>query len=157
MNRDGVVLSPSLTEIYEPGCSYLYQCSDTPLSLTPSVISAFFDYKDGPHGTSGNYVGRRSVDDNNQPIIPALTWFDGKKNQLNFGNGSPDYDGNGAGSRYGYPFPQDLFPVVMCFHHNRWTQSNNTTDKKCACVSWNGNVFWTIPVWEHSVNKNIPP
>ena len=45
----------------------------------------------------------------------------------------------------------------MCFHHNLWTVSNNKTDKKCPCVSWNGNVFWTIPFWEHNVNPAIPP
>ncbi len=156
MNRDGVALSPQLTELYETGCSYLYQCSETPLTYgaSPATVGWFFDYRDG----SGNYVGKRSVDSvTSQPVVPALTWYDGKKNQLLFGNTSADYDGSGVGSRYGNPFPADLFPIIMCFHHNRWTPANNTSDAKCACVSWNGNVFWTIPKWENAVNSRIPP
>jgi prepilin-type N-terminal cleavage/methylation domain-containing protein len=150
-------LGPPLSDLYESGCSYLYQCSDTLLGDTDNsgYKSWFFDFTDSNSGGgTGNPVGAQTT---GPDAVPIANWAVGKKNQLENGNCSADYVPGSAGTRFGYAFPADLFPIVMCFHHNAWTTVNNKTDRKCCCVSWNGNVFWTIPLWEHETSPRIPP
>jgi hypothetical protein len=162
----GAPLAPLLRYLHEKdandvGCSYLYQCSEEVLQQSfnepetgsyGNQVKWFLNYE----GAGGTPVGRQLA------AGETATWGEGKANQLVVGNASPDYTEDAAGNalsgvRYGYPFPADLFPVIMCFHHHRWTAANNKTDAKALCVSWNGNVFWSIPKWEHSINPGIPP
>jgi prepilin-type N-terminal cleavage/methylation domain-containing protein len=132
MGRGGP-LQPELTELYEPGCSYLYQCSGVQLD---SVTTGWF--------FSSGY-GRQ--------LLPneVVTWADGKKNQQQFGNAI----GTTATPR-GAPFPTSFFPVLSCFWHNKWGPTNIHVDPRVVSVSWDGNVFWHIPFWEHQVNPVIP-
>lgn len=135
MNRGGA-LNPILTELYETNSSYLYQCSS--VELDASTFGWFF------WGDAGRQASLTDV--------PAMTWADGKRNQQESGN----CPGPTIATPHGAPFPPDLFPVISCFWHNQWTPANTKTDRKVVSVSFNGNVFWHIPFWEHEVNPLIP-
>lgn len=134
MNRGGP-LTPVLTELYETGSSYLYQCSAVELD---STTFPWFFWSD---------AGRQA----NLSDVPAMTWADGKRNQQEAGN----CPGTNP-SEHGAPFPADLFPIISCFWHQKWTPANTKTDRKVVSVSFNGNVLWHIPFWEHEVNGVIP-
>ncbi len=126
-----------LSYLYEPGCSWMFEASDRPLNS--SQISWFF------------YPPEFGVPTG----IPNPTWADGKKNQQRFGNPMSNPPATQV-SPYGDPFPPDLFPVIRCYHHHKWTVGNDKTDRKVQNLSWNNNVFWSIPYWEHEVNSAIP-
>ena len=79
--------------------------------------------------------------------VPKKTWFDGKRYQLANGNTNTSTKAR---------FPPSLFPIIRSFWHHTWTKSNMRTDRKVLCLSWNLEVFWSIPFWEHDVNPNIP-
>lgn len=80
---------------------------------------------------------------------PAPTWAQGKYNQLM--NGNPDT----TGTVYSGRFPPAKFPIIRCFWHNQWTSQNRRTTKKVKNVSWELNVFESIPYWEHDANPDI--
>jgi prepilin-type N-terminal cleavage/methylation domain-containing protein len=80
---------------------------------------------------------------------PAPTWAQAKYNQLM--NGNPDT----GGTVYSGRFPPALFPIIRCFWHNQWTTQNRRTTKKVKNVSWELNVFESIPYWEHEANPDI--
>jgi prepilin-type N-terminal cleavage/methylation domain-containing protein len=135
MNRNRLDPINTLTELWEPGSSFLYECSNVELT-SPGTQEWFF--------LPG--YGRQLA------VGEVATWADGKRNQLESGN-APGTDPSIRGA----PFPADLFPIVSCFWHHQW---NGTTEektlRKVVSVSWNGNVFWHMPYWEHEVNPNIP-
>ena len=79
----------------------------------------------------------------------APTWAQAKYNQLM--NGNPD----STGSTYSGRFPPALFPIIRCFWHVQWTTQNRRTTKKVKNVSWELNVFDSIPYWEHEANPDI--
>jgi len=68
-------------------------------------------------------------------IPPLGTWFEGKKYQLGFGNG-------------GDKFSSSRMPLVRCYWHHIWTSPNLKTDAKVINVTWDGNVWKSIPFWE---------
>jgi prepilin-type N-terminal cleavage/methylation domain-containing protein len=80
---------------------------------------------------------------------PAPTWAQAKYNQLM--NGNPDSSGNVYSGR----FPPALFPIIRCFWHHEWNTRNRRTAKKVKNVSWELNVFESIPYWEHEANPDI--
>jgi prepilin-type N-terminal cleavage/methylation domain-containing protein len=77
------------------------------------------------------------------------TWAAAKYNQLMKGN--PD----SAGRVYSGRFPPALFPIIRCFWHAQWTTVDRKTTKKVKNVSWELNVFESIPYWEHDANPEI--
>jgi len=80
---------------------------------------------------------------------PAPTWAQAKYNQMMKGNP------NTSGNVYSGRFPPALFPIIRCFWHNQWTSQNRRTTKKVKNVSWELNVFDSIPYWEHDANPDI--
>jgi prepilin-type N-terminal cleavage/methylation domain-containing protein len=80
------------------------------------------------------------------------TWAIAKHNELV--SGAPDT----SGSVYSGPFPATQFPIIRCFWHNQWNTRNIHTDHKVKNVSWDLNVFDSIPKWEAQVDPaNFAP
>ena len=77
------------------------------------------------------------------------TWAMAKYNQLM--KGIPD----SRGRVYSGGFPFAKFPIIRCFWHHQWTSANRKTTKKVKNVSWELNIFDSIPYWEHDANPEI--
>ena len=77
------------------------------------------------------------------------TWAVAKYNQMM--KGIPDL----RGLVYSGRFPPALFPIIRCFWHQQWTSANRKTTKKVKNVSWELNIFDSIPYWEHDANPEI--
>jgi len=132
MNRGGPLM-PVLSELNDwetKDTSYLYQANSYPLD---NQTAGWFTYAG---------FGEPMVAGNN-------TWADGKRNQVAFGNIMKDINGVLI---QGVPFSPSLFPVITCFWHNRWNDSNVNTDRKTYSVTFDGNVLDHIPKWEIQVN-----
>jgi prepilin-type N-terminal cleavage/methylation domain-containing protein len=116
--------------------SYLYEVSETRL------LSDQYDffYQDDPGYVSGTYP------------TPLPTWMEGKGVQLRTGN-------------LGNPFPRAEMPIIRCFWHANWCNPGPPPTfvqsmvelKKVKNVSWDLNVFDSMPSWEHQINPAIPP
>jgi len=152
MNRGGP-LTPTLTNLHELGCSYLYQCSGKTLNAEEKGWFFFETYGWQPPANPPRPAvpARTSSEWGNDLDATSITWAHGKRNQQQIGNAvgtDPDIRGD--------PFPSSFFPIISCFWHNQWNTSNIRTDRKVVSVSWDGNIFWHIPFWEHQINDNIP-
>jgi prepilin-type N-terminal cleavage/methylation domain-containing protein len=77
------------------------------------------------------------------------TWAEAKYNELM--NGIPDVTLRFYSGR----FPPALFPIIRCFWHAQWTTVDRKTTKKVKNISWELNVFESIPYWEHDANPEI--
>jgi prepilin-type N-terminal cleavage/methylation domain-containing protein len=117
------------------GSSYLFEANGYPLQS--GQFSWFYTNAD-------SLPFRRA-----QNPEPAPTWAQAKYNQLM--NGNPDT----TGTQYSGRFPAAQFPIIRCFWHNQWTTQNRRTTKKVKNVSWELNVFESIPYWEHDANPDI--
>lgn len=135
MNRGGP-LNPTLSELHThegKPVSYLYQTSSY---LLDTQTATWFTYT--PFG---------------DPMVASVnTWADGKRNQVAFGNVFQQSDGTIVS---GVPFSESQFPVISCFWHNLWSDSNVKTDRRVFSITFNGNTFDHIPYWEHQVNPLI--
>ena len=152
MNRGGP-LTPVLDNLHENGCSYLYQCSSQPLSFDEKSWFFFeaFGWQPPANPPRPAAPPRTNSDWKSDLDAVTLSWAHGKRNQQQVGNAvGADH------SIRGDPFPSSFFPIISCFWHAQWNTSNIRTDRKVVSVSWDGNVFWHIPFWEHQVNVNIP-
>ena len=148
MNRVGP-LTPDLHELwdheqlYPPGTplgvSYLYQCSGAKIWGGYDLSSSSPTASDP---MSWFYCDLSIPDPS--PNIP--TWGEAKRNELMRGQPTPS----------GYTaWPGDIFPMVSCFWHQRWTSANAKTDKKTVSIAWNGNIFWHIPFWSAQFNNLV--
>ncbi|HYE05159.1 MAG TPA: type II secretion system protein [Planctomycetota bacterium] len=124
-------------------CSYLYETSDQLL-----------DYQSGDPDEG---VLKNLYRDEPIPVDPAtglyakVSWQTGKKVQVKHGNLRA-----GSTSDFGDPFPTSYMPVLRCYWHNRWTIANSRVEEKMINLSWDLNVFKSIPYWETTVNPDIP-
>jgi type II secretory pathway pseudopilin PulG len=128
----------TLDDLWQPEkpCSYLYETSES--QLDAATLAYFY----------------RDFVEQSQPLPtdPAeTTWEAGKRHYPKHGNVRDD----GSGLR-GAPFDASGYPIVRCYWHHHWTEDNAGSDRKVLNVSWDGNVFPSIPKWEHEANPLIP-
>jgi prepilin-type N-terminal cleavage/methylation domain-containing protein len=117
-----------LRYLWESGSSYLYEVSGAICKGGPNTPFEYF-YKYSPA--------------TDKPPDNTVSWYTAKRNQLHFGwNGDP--------------MPDSLFPIIRCFHHQRWGHNMDKVDK-VNNVSWNGNVFWSVISWEYNIDKSLTP
>ncbi len=91
------------------------------------------------------------------PAANTVSWADGKRHQLKFGNlkdatkAKPDY------RRWGLPFTEDTMPIVRCYWHEDWNKyaGGNTEPRKVLNISMGLNVFWSRSYWEKDITPNI--
>ncbi len=121
-------------------CSYLYETSETALD-TP-IGSGLINYFFRDRLTNGINNGSAL------PSAGSVTWFDGKSNQRSLGNLN---DSN----KIGAPFADTSFPIIRCFHHERWTLKNEKSSKKVLAVTWALNTMWCTPYWELDVTPDL--
>lgn len=116
-------------------CSYLYECSGTVLL---------------PGATGGNkdngYIGWFSYTDHE--LAAGSTWAQGKRNQQKFGN----IVNNAPAS-----FAPSALPIVRCFWHRQWADGSDDLVRRVLAISWECNVFWTIPKWEYEASNGTIP
>jgi len=80
--------------------------------------------------------------------LQPTCWM-GKHNELLFGMASTD------GIEYRGPLPPSQFPIIRCFWHYKWLKSNEANSKKVINVSWNLNVFSSIPEFENDIYGTV--
>jgi prepilin-type N-terminal cleavage/methylation domain-containing protein len=73
------------------------------------------------------------------------TCWMGKNNELQFGMASTD------GTTYRGKLPPSQFPAIRCFWHAKWLKVNLANLKKVVNVSFDLNVFSSIPEWENAI------
>ncbi|MBA3847333.1 MAG: type II secretion system protein [Planctomycetes bacterium] len=118
-------------------CSYLYETSDQ--ALDPNATSPDPD----ADVLANLYAGQPLPIDPVTGFYAKVTWQTAKKVQVKHGN-------------LGDPFPTSFMPILRCYWHNHWTLANAVTDEKMINLSWDLNVFKSLPYWEHTVNPSIP-
>jgi len=127
--------------------SYDYECSSTldptGVLVTQDDIDYFYqDYK----GTPTPF-----------PEIGTVSWAQCKLHQTQFGN---LLTGNGNTTVYGAPFPPGNVPMIRCYDHWAWSNSNDPTQlatiHKVINISMEGNLLFSSPFWEIDVNPLIP-
>ncbi len=124
-------------------CSYLYETSDQVLDPANAGDLELLEYlyRDEP----------MSID----PVTglyAKVTWQTAKRVQVKHGN---LIEGSNP-LAFGTPFPTSFMPVLRCYWHHQWTLANARTDEKAINLSWDLNVFKSIPYWESTVNPDIP-
>jgi prepilin-type N-terminal cleavage/methylation domain-containing protein len=112
------------------GSSYLFEANGYPLDR--KQYTWFYTYDD--------------IKDFTEPP----TWAAAKYNQMM--KGIPD---ELTHTVYSGRFPPALFPIIRCFWHVQWSTVDRKTTKKVKNVSWELNVFESIPYWEHDANPEI--
>jgi prepilin-type N-terminal cleavage/methylation domain-containing protein len=99
-------------------------------------------------GRNGQYTWFYT-DDDIKALTEPPTWAMAKYNQLMKGNRDT------TGTVYSGRFPPALFPIIRCFWHAQWATVDRKTTKKVKNVSWELNIFDSIPYWEHDANPEI--
>jgi prepilin-type N-terminal cleavage/methylation domain-containing protein len=117
-----------LSALFEPGCSYLFEASGRTLGATER---------------DWTYPDNSSWKDHGN------TWAEAKAYQLKHGNAI-------AGGNA--PFRPSDFPIVRCWHHAKWADSDmkKADKKKVMNLAWDLSIFMSIPYWEHQINPAIP-
>ncbi len=110
------------------GSSYCYEASGYPMGQANTPPLSWF------------YT---SADIAALPSTPTC-WM-GKHNELLFGMASDD------GTVYRGPLPPSQFPAIRCFWHFKWLRANEANTKKVVNVSWDLNVFNSIPEFENAI------
>ncbi len=129
--------------------SYLYEASSK--SLDESDPSNWI-YNNGVVGWFSYPTPSASMRDGiARPIerdaAGLCSWAAGKINQQKFGNVGTD-------GKEGYPFSSSVMPIMRCFYHQAWTGlSTDDLVRKVNGVSFDGNIFWSIPKWEHEASE----
>jgi prepilin-type N-terminal cleavage/methylation domain-containing protein len=82
---------------------------------------------------------------------PAVSWYRAKKHQRDFG-----FKKSVGGTMTFAPMSSDTFPILRCFHHNKWTEKKAQTEKRVLNLTWNMGVFWSTVYWEKDVNPDDP-
>jgi prepilin-type N-terminal cleavage/methylation domain-containing protein len=131
-------------------CSYMYEVSSQKdpanpgdnLLKDPGNIAWFYvDYNETTPPTP-------------MPTVGSVSWSDAKAHQLKFGNKDP------VTGKHGLPFSAAGMPIVRCFYHFAWntvTPDQALGIKKVNNVSFDFNIFWSNPTWEHDQTPSITP
>jgi prepilin-type N-terminal cleavage/methylation domain-containing protein len=128
----------NLTDLHEPGCSYLYEVNGR-IITDPNMKGWFLGLKWGE-----------------TPPAEPLTWAQAKAKQRVKGNYINQT--NLSDMTRGAPFSADRFPIIRCFHHYNWDGARDADDytmRKVKAVSWNLNVFDCIPKWEYEIDQRF--
>lgn len=117
-----------LSALHENDCSYLFEASGRLLGATEG------DWKFPDDSTWSKH---------------ATTWSEAKAYQLKHGN---------AASGGNAPFRPSDFPIVRCWHHTKWadTDMQLAAKKQVVNLAWDMSIFLSIPYWEHQINPDIP-
>ncbi len=130
-DKDDPLRSPARTNPRLAPCSYLYEASEQ-IVTSVSLMNKFF----------------AAIPGADRPSNPS--WAQAKKEQQRSGN----MDASGV---FGDAFPSSFFPVLRCYWHHKWTVANSRTDERMINLSWDLNVFKSIPYWETTVNPMFVP
>jgi hypothetical protein len=124
----------------EKPCSYLYEVSEA--AVTWDRYQYFY---------------RGYIDQGITPAEPeppaanSATWAQAKRAQVLKGNLIDD-----TTNLYGGPFSTGWVPAIRCFWHYHWTKRADIDERrKVLNVSWDLNVFWSVPKWEYEANPRI--